>query len=41
MTAIVGLDHVQVAAPPRCEPRARRFFAEDPFGNRVEFIGGG
>ena len=28
MTAIVGLDHVQVAAPPGCEPRARRFYGE-------------
>jgi catechol 2,3-dioxygenase-like lactoylglutathione lyase family enzyme len=25
---IVGLDHVQVAAPPGCEPEARRFFGE-------------
>ena len=26
MTEIVGLDHVQVAAPPGCEPQARRFY---------------
>ncbi len=25
---IVGLDHVQLAAPPGCEPEARRFFGE-------------
>jgi catechol 2,3-dioxygenase-like lactoylglutathione lyase family enzyme len=25
---ITGLDHVQVAAPPRCEPEARRFYGE-------------
>jgi len=24
----VGLDHVQLAAPPGCEPEARRFYAE-------------
>ena len=28
MTVLVGLDHVQVAAPPGCEPRARRFYGE-------------
>lgn len=26
--AIVGLDHVQIAAPPGCEAEARRFFGE-------------
>jgi catechol 2,3-dioxygenase-like lactoylglutathione lyase family enzyme len=26
MTAIVGLDHVQVAAPAGCEPEARRYY---------------
>jgi catechol 2,3-dioxygenase-like lactoylglutathione lyase family enzyme len=26
--SIVGLDHVQVAAPPGCEAEARRFFGE-------------
>jgi catechol 2,3-dioxygenase-like lactoylglutathione lyase family enzyme len=25
---IEGLDHVQVAAPPGCEPEARRFYGE-------------
>jgi len=25
---VVGLDHVQVAAPPGCEPEARRFYGE-------------
>jgi catechol 2,3-dioxygenase-like lactoylglutathione lyase family enzyme len=25
---ILGLDHVQVAAPPRCEEEARRFYGE-------------
>jgi len=25
---IVGLDHAQVAAPPGCEPEARRFYGE-------------
>ena len=25
---IVGIDHVQLAAPPGCEPEARRFFGE-------------
>src|SRR4029077_6815654 len=28
MTAVVGLDHVQVAAPPGCEREARRFYGE-------------
>ncbi|HEY1509956.1 MAG TPA: VOC family protein [Solirubrobacteraceae bacterium] len=28
MTEIVGLDHVQVAAPAGCEPQARRFYGE-------------
>jgi len=26
--SIVGLDHVQLAAPPGCEAQARRFFGE-------------
>jgi catechol 2,3-dioxygenase-like lactoylglutathione lyase family enzyme len=26
--SIVGLDHVQIAAPPGCEPAARRFYGE-------------
>jgi hypothetical protein len=26
--AVVGLDHVQLAAPPGCEAEARRFFGE-------------
>jgi catechol 2,3-dioxygenase-like lactoylglutathione lyase family enzyme len=25
---ITGIDHVQIAAPPGCEPDARRFFGE-------------
>lgn len=25
---ILGIDHVQVAAPPGCEPKARRFYGE-------------
>ena len=25
---LVGIDHVQLAAPPGCEPEARRFFGE-------------
>ena len=33
---ILGLDHVQIAAPAGCEPAARRFYVSDPFGNRVE-----
>jgi catechol 2,3-dioxygenase-like lactoylglutathione lyase family enzyme len=28
MTAVIGLDHVQVAAPAGCEREARRFYAE-------------
>ena len=28
MSAIVGLDHVQVAAPARCEVAARRFYGD-------------
>ena len=28
MTPLVGVDHVQVAAPPGCEPAARRFFGD-------------
>jgi catechol 2,3-dioxygenase-like lactoylglutathione lyase family enzyme len=28
MTDVVGLDHVQVAAPAGCEPEARRFYGE-------------
>ena len=28
MTEIVGLDHVQVAAPAGCEPQAQRFYGE-------------
>ena len=28
MTAVVGLDHVQVAAPKGCEVEARRFYGE-------------
>lgn len=28
MSALVGLDHVQVAAPAGCEPPARRFYGE-------------
>lgn len=28
MTELVGLDHVQVAAPAGCEPQARRFYGE-------------
>ena len=26
--SVVGLDHVQLAAPPGCEPAARRFYGE-------------
>ncbi len=25
---LIGIDHVQLAAPPGCEPEARRFFGE-------------
>jgi catechol 2,3-dioxygenase-like lactoylglutathione lyase family enzyme len=25
---VTGIDHVQVAAPPGCEPEARRFYGE-------------
>lgn len=28
MSACIGLDHVQLAAPAGCEPEARRFFGE-------------
>ncbi len=28
MSEVLGLDHVQIAAPPACEPAARRFFGE-------------
>ncbi len=28
MTPVVGLDHVQIAAPEGCEPEARRFYGE-------------
>ena len=28
MTSLVGVDHVQVAAPAGCEPAARRFFGD-------------
>lgn len=28
MYGIVGVDHVQLAAPPACEPDARRFYGE-------------
>ena len=28
MTPLLGVDHVQVAAPPGCEPAARRFFGD-------------
>jgi catechol 2,3-dioxygenase-like lactoylglutathione lyase family enzyme len=28
MTFVIGLDHVQVAAPPGCEREARRFYGE-------------
>ena len=28
MTPLVGVDHVQLAAPPGCEPAARRFFGD-------------
>ncbi len=27
-TPALGLDHVQIAAPPGCEPAARRFYGE-------------
>ena len=26
--SVLGLDHVQLAAPPGCEPEARRFFGD-------------
>jgi NAD-dependent oxidoreductase involved in siderophore biosynthesis len=42
------LDHVQIAAPPGCEaqvrhfydelPHVRRFFTDDPWGNRLELL---
>ena len=28
MSGVTGLDHVQVAAPPGCEPQARAFYGE-------------
>ncbi|MEA2440779.1 MAG: hypothetical protein QOH76_2203 [Thermoleophilaceae bacterium] len=28
MARVAGIDHVQVAAPPGCEPEARRFYGE-------------
>ena len=28
MAPVVGLDHVQIAAPEGCEPEARRFYGE-------------
>jgi catechol 2,3-dioxygenase-like lactoylglutathione lyase family enzyme len=28
MTRVLGIDHVQLAAPPGCETEARRFFGE-------------
>ncbi len=28
MSFVEGIDHVQLAAPPGCEPAARRFFGE-------------
>jgi catechol 2,3-dioxygenase-like lactoylglutathione lyase family enzyme len=28
MGSVVGLEHVQIAAPPGCEPEARRFYGE-------------
>jgi hypothetical protein len=34
----VSLDHVQIAAPPGCEPGERRFYSEDPWGSRIEFL---
>jgi hypothetical protein len=34
---IVGLDHVQIAAPPGCEGDARRFYG---WGNRLELMAG-
>jgi hypothetical protein len=49
---ITALDHVQLAAPPECEPAARaffgglleppgvrRFYVDDPSGNRLELLG--
>ncbi len=35
---IQGIDHVQIAAPPGCEPQDRAFYAIDPFVNRLEFL---
>jgi hypothetical protein len=37
----IRLDHVQVAAPPRWDdamPATRRFYVDDPWGNRLEFL---
>ena len=28
MTPLLGVDHVQLAAPAGCEPAARRFFSD-------------
>jgi hypothetical protein len=41
--SVAGLDHVQVAAPTGCEKDdaladARRFYSEDPWGNRIELL---
>jgi hypothetical protein len=32
------LHHVQVSCPPGGEDAARRFYAEDGYGNRVEIL---
>jgi hypothetical protein len=36
--SILGIDHVQLAAPPGCEAEAQRFYTADPWGNRIELI---
>jgi hypothetical protein len=47
--SVVGIDHVQVAAPRGCETEARRFYgtllglvgrfySQDPWGNRIELL---
>ncbi|MEU3081745.1 hypothetical protein [Streptomyces albidoflavus] len=35
---LVAVDHVQLAALPGTEDTLRRFYAQDPAGNRLEFL---
>ena len=38
MSGLVGLHHVQLAAPVGSEPALRRFYVADPHGNRIELV---